>query len=95
MVNKEDWWLVQQTVQSNVDELLQEVALSQYTNLSLALQFNEKKKVLTQEEKEKYEAIKKANDGGGDTKSDEDKKKVSGSDEPMFDNPDETEGLTK
>ena len=55
MINKEEWQLIQQTVLRDDAELLQETKLQDYKNVTLAMQFNEKKKVVTKKQKEENE----------------------------------------
>ena len=62
MVTYEEWSLTQQTVLSTSEELSVPNHLQDHQNVSIAIQFNLKKKVLTDEQKAAAEAERLANE---------------------------------
>jgi hypothetical protein len=56
MLNREEWGLIQQNVLQTEAELGVTHKFKDFTNVSIALQFNQKRKALTKEQMEAYEA---------------------------------------
>lgn len=50
MINKEDWSLIQQNVRMSSAELAQKVEMQAFPNVTVALQFNQKRKALSAED---------------------------------------------
>jgi len=83
MINKESWALVQQNVLTDYIELNNTIAIKDYTNVTVALQFNKKKPVLTQKEKEAIEkaAAERAKQAELDAENEADEEDNEGDDE--------------